>query len=419
MTGRTNGANMPSLRRRLEDFGWLLVFLGALLGAGGAPAQKLSEDETALRNRAFLLWEQNNYIEALPLLEKLAVAHPTDIVVLERLGGALAGSAREVTDPEARKQVVLRARRILLRAKELGDNSGYLNIMLELVPEDGELPAFSARREVDEAMLEGEAAFGRSDFARAIEAYQRAFQLDPNNYEAALFTGDVYYKMNQLDKAANWFAMAIKIDPDREAAYRYWGDALMKAGKMDGARGKFIDAVVAEPYIKASWLGLKGWADHNKAVISHPKIEPPGSVSVQGDDIKINIDRDALEAKGGGSYWIAYSMTRALWRGERFKKEFPGEKTYRHTLREEFAALGTVASIASASAGGAGSAKSLDPEALTLLNLRDQGLLEAYVLLSCPDEGIVQDYPAYRAAHRDKLVQYVSEWLISTRASKE
>jgi len=419
MTERIGSSQSQSLYRYLKNGAPVLVLLLALPSATQLLARAPSEDEIALRNRAFLLWDQGNQTEALPLLEKLAIARPTDVVVLERLGGALAGSAHQIPDPEVRKQVVLRARSILLRAKELGDNSGYLTVMLEQLPENGEVPAFSTRKEVDDALREGEAAFGKSDFAGAMAAYKRAFQFDPNSYAAALFTGDVYFNMNQMDKAANWFATAIKIDPDRETAYRYWGDALMKDGKMDEARSRFIDAVIAEPYIRTSWVGLERWAGRNNAKLSHPKIEPPGSVSVQGDQINIILDPAALDKKDGSQYWIIYPMSRALWHGDKFREEFPKEKAYRHTLREEVEALGTVADAVSEDAKKPRKRKKLDPALLTLLNLRDQGLLEAFVLLSRPDEGIVKDYTAYRAAHRDKLVQYISEWLISTGGMKK
>ena len=63
--------------------------------------------------------------------------------------------------------------------------------------------------------------------------------------------------------------------------------------------------------------------------------------------------------------------------------------------------------------------KKLDAEAQTLLKLKESGLLEAYVLISRPDNGIAQDYAPYRAEHRDKLIQYISEWIISTEPAKK
>ena len=39
-------------------------------------------------------------------------------------------------------------------------------------------------------------------------------------------------------------------------------------------------------------------------------------------------------------------------------------------------------------------------------------LLEPYVLLVRPDEGIAQDYMAYQAANRDKLIQFVDKYVL-------
>ena len=420
MSRQTDAARSRPCCRSLNTVAvWAVLLPLTFTGAARLLAQAPSENDTEMRNRALLLWQQNDYAGALPLLDKLAAAHPADGVVLERLGGALAGSAQQVADAETRKKVLLRARSMLLRAKELGDNSNYLNVMLEKLPESGEVPAFSTRKEVDDALREGEAAFGKSDFAGAIAAYQRAYQLDPNDYHAALFTGDVYFKMNQMDKAGKWFSKAVAIDPDRETAYRYWGDALVKDGKMQEAKDKFIDAVVAEPYQRTSWIGLTQWAKANQTTISHPKIESPASVSEgEGGQINITLGLNSADKKNGSTYWLGYAMSRALWRGDKFKKEFPSETTYRHSLREEVEALEIVVDTVSPDAKKPRKRKHLDPALLALLKLHDQGLLEAYVLLSRPDEGIARDYAAYRAAHRDQLRRYVSDWLISTDNSR-
>jgi hypothetical protein len=57
-----------------------------------AAAQAPAPDDAALRDRAFRLWEHNNYTEAASGREKLAPAHPSHTVTSERLGSALAAS---------------------------------------------------------------------------------------------------------------------------------------------------------------------------------------------------------------------------------------------------------------------------------------------------------------------------------------
>jgi tetratricopeptide (TPR) repeat protein len=398
----------------------ILIVLLALLAP--LSAQQAPEDYSALRDKAFQLWEQGNQSAALPLLEKLAVLRPDDLVVLERLGAGLRASARFVEDSDERKKIVIRARNILLHAKELGDNSDYLNVMLEWAPENGEVSAFSTNTEVDKAMHKGEKAFGEANFAAALSAYELASQLDPQNYEAALFSGDVYFRKNQMDKADIWFSRAIQIDSNRETAYRYWGDGLLKEGKNDEARAKFIDAIVAEPYGKASWAGLRNWATANKATLGHPQIQNRASVSSEGNNVNITLDPSALgnKDKEEGVNWLIYSISRAAWRGETFKKEFPNEKTYRHTLREEAGALeAALPTIPENPKKAEKFRKKLDEEARILLKMKDSGLLDAFVLISRADQGIAQDYTAYRAEHRDKIVQYINEWIISIDPAKK
>jgi len=47
-----------------------------------------------------------------------------------------------------------------------------------------------------------------------------------------------------------------------------------------------------------------------------------------------------------------------------------------------------------------------------LKQLDDEGLLEAYILLAQPDDGIAADYAVYLKANRDKLHRYVAQHVI-------
>jgi tetratricopeptide (TPR) repeat protein len=100
MTGQAGVASSPrSVARPLHGMcrrraGWPLLLAWALLAATPLRAQAPAEDDTSLRNRALELWKQGNQADALPLLEKVAVARPTDTVVLESLGEALMREGR-------------------------------------------------------------------------------------------------------------------------------------------------------------------------------------------------------------------------------------------------------------------------------------------------------------------------------------
>ncbi len=367
------------------------------------------------RARALQLFDEHKLVDALPLLERLAAERPKDMVVMERFGFAVLANSAGLTDPEARKRERRRARQIGLRAHELGDNSNLLEVLLE-IPEDGDIPSFSENSQVEDVMRDAEAAFGRGDLQRALDGYVKVFALDPNLYQAPLFAGDAYFKMRKHAQTCEWYARAVAINPNQEAAYRYWGDALMEMDQPVEARAKFIEAIIAEPYSRSSWIGIQQWAGRKAVTLSFPRINPPHGVSAPstGKDGKTNInitmdggllDKNAEE--DGRSAWFIYPLNRALWTGEKFAKEFPGEKEYRHSLKEEAESLHLVALQIPRK-----KVTQLDPALALLLRLDDAGLLEAYVVISAADRGIAQDYAAYRTANRDKIRRYLDEFIV-------
>jgi tetratricopeptide (TPR) repeat protein len=379
-------------------------------------AARAQESETAgqFRKDAIELYKQNRFEEALPLLEQLTLTHPKDAALQEALGACLLSHAVGLPDPEARRQTRLRARQAFLRAKDLGDNSNYLQTALDSIPEDGSGDSYSAEKDVDAAMRAAETAFGRGDFAGALAGYAGVLKLDPKNYQAALFSGDVCFKQKDYDNSYKWFKQAVAIDPDQETAYRYWGDALYAAGNNREARDKFIDAVVASPYQRNAWVGLTQWAQRNGLTIAQPKIGSPNSMTgTNGGDTTITINAATLGKKDGTESWLLYEITRFSWKKGEFQKQFPSEKEYRHSLAEESQALGLVADTVSEQlASKKIKARNLDPQLETLTKLRQEGLLDAYILLARSDQGIAQDYVHYRKDHRDKLVQYMNEYAV-------
>lgn len=412
------GLCFPSSKAGVRQCLWLL-FLIVLLFAPQCRAAQADEGFEGRKKQAFELYSEGRFVDALPLLEKLHAEKPSDVAVLEGLSFATLAYATTLSDPAARKEGRIKARKLAEEAKAAGDSSNMLKTILE-VPEDGSEKAFSGNSAIQSVMQEGEAAFAKGDFDAAISAYNRALALDPNIYDAALFLGDVYFKQHDHAKAGEWFLRAIQIDPNRETAYRYWGDDLVAQERLSESKEKFISAIVAQPYLRISWMGLSQWAPKAKMMLGHPQINPPGKVEDKGKNEKgqsqtnITIDLSSLNPsskKDGTNAWFIYSLSKALWHGEKFQKEFPNEKEYRHSLAEEVDGFQMVVSQVREGLRKK-EIKQLDPALATLVKLSDEGLLEPFVLISRADQGIVKDYPTYRDAHREKIRQYISEWII-------
>ena len=399
------------VQRRTLTLIIFLLFATSFSSALGAQQQPDPE-----RVRAFQLYESAQYTEALPAFEKLAAKYPEDSDVIKTYGFLVLGQTAYVKDAAARKEARRRGRELLVKAQQLGANDQLLKSMLESVPPDGgDDPKLSTKKEAEEAMREGEAAFAKKDFPKAIELYQRALLLDPQLYEAALFVGDCYYATADQKKAGEWFGRAASINPDRETAYRYWGDALMKQGRVTEAGDKFVEAYLAEPYSRMSRTAFLDWGKRVNIVLNHPRVEIPTNVTSKGEgDVLINLDPNALkkdDKSGAGAAWITYGFIRAGWRSGQFAKEYPNEKQYRHSLKEEAHALRAALRVFSDDKTKKPQAP--DPSLTLLAKLDKEGLLESFILLALPDAGVAQDYPAYRRTNLEDLRRYVKQYVLT------
>ncbi|MEN3326834.1 MAG: hypothetical protein V7638_1641 [Acidobacteriota bacterium] len=393
---------MPDLQK-LAKFGIPVLLLLASFATAAAQGD-------ADRQRAFQLYKDAKYVEALPLFEQLALKYPEDPEVIEDLGMLVFTQSAYLKTPEERKSARKRGRALLVQAQKLGANSPLLAAMIEGIPNDGgDDGSFSTKKEVDEAMHEGEAAFAKGDFPKAVEMYQRAVMLDPKLYEAALFTGDVYFKTADQVKASEWFARAVAINPDRETAYRYWGDSLMKQGKVTEAGEKFVEAYIAEPYSRLARAGFVNWGDKVHLQLSHPRVDVPTNVTQKDKGTTITLDANIFgkdgKKDGAAAAWMMYGIIRASWQTE-FAKQYPNEKAYRHSLKEEAAALrGALRAVTKD--------KVEDPSIQVLRKLDTEGLLEAFILLALPDEGIANDFTAYRKTNVADLRRYVKQYVMT------
>lgn len=367
-------------------------------------------DEAARANELFLAGKR---IDALPLYEDLAKTHPNEMMYQERLADCLGAKATQLSDAAEVKAVRLRERDAAKRAVELGDTAEFVKMMANI---DVDAPLFGGIASPGKALLtEAEKAYTAGDFDTAMAKYTAAAEADPHLYEAPLYAGDTAFVQKDLPTAAKWFARAIAIDPDRETAYRYWGDAILKFGNDPAAaREKFIDAIVTEPYSALAWQGLKQWAQIENAVLLAPKIDRPAAPVTDPNkpkDITIQIDPANMDEKKhpGGASWMVYSMERAKYPGDEFKKNFPDEKEYRHTLKEEDSALSMVVTVLKDLKVAP---DKLDESLRNLVELNDAGMLDCWILISGSDDGVQRDYADYRKGHRQLLHDYIARFVV-------
>jgi tetratricopeptide (TPR) repeat protein len=373
----------------------------------GAAAQTGAEAYHAKRQQAEDLFRQGKRLKALPLLEELVKTNPKDDAMLVELAACLVDHAATLSDAESAGKERLRARDLLDKAWDLGNSSTLamnLSQLLKQLPESGAIK-FSDNPQVEQAMRAGEAAFSRRDFDEALKNYSSALELEPHNYTAVLFTANTYDKQNEWAKGAEWYERAIQLEPNVETAYRYYADMLAKQGNMVKARSMLIHAAVAEPYNRMVWRELHAWATLNHTSIKAIYI----SVSMEEKD------KQAPRSPDISRVWRTYREVRANWqKGGQFKKHFPEEKEYRHSLPEESEALTAAARVLKQieADNDVTELVTSDQSLSLLMALCQAGLIEPYVLFSLGDAGIARDYDSYRAKSRQKLEEYMDKFVV-------
>ncbi len=362
-----------------------------------------------LKQKVEELTRQTKYTEALPLLEKIVAVEPDNARAQFYLGFALIAQATNTKDAGGRKALSLRARAAFVRAKELEIEEPLVDALIASIPVDGtDGPSFSENIKANALMTQAEGFYSRGKLDDALKNYQKALDLDPKLYHAALFSGDVFMQRGDYVQSMVWYERAIAIDPNKETAYRYSATPLMKQGKTEAARDRYIEAFISEPYSKFARAGLIQWAQITQTDIAHPEIDIPTDITFDDKgNAHVKLDGALTGTDDGSSAWLLYGVTRSTWRKEQFKKRFPAEPAYRHSLEEEANALRSVIALATAD-----KVKTLNPSLRKLKKLNDEGLLEAYILLVRPDNGIASDHPAYLKEHRDKLRRYMVEYVV-------
>ncbi len=389
---------------------YLRLFLCVVLfSAAGASLSAQTEDEIIkATSKAMLLFNQQQFAEAIPHLELLIKAMPAEGKIRFMYGWSLVAKSKQISDTEEAKKLSAKALEQFKEAKRLGLNDPANDSLIAILSGQpstgsGSAPNYSANPQAEKLMNDAESLFAQSKYDEAIKLFEQALAVDPKIYMAGTSGGDSYVAKGDWENAEKWYQKAIAIDPNRETAYRYSATPLMKQKKYDQARDRYIEAYIVEPYNSMSLRGINQWAQVTGKDLGHPVIEIP---EFAFDSKGKAIPKSPMAANDSAvSPWLTYLTIRESWRNEKFSKSFPKEQQYRHTLLEEAESLRAVVRSAQ-------DQKSSNKQFALLDRLDKEGLLEAFILLAKADEGTARDHLEYLKNNRPKLRQYVANYVI-------
>lgn len=94
---------------------------------------------------------------------------------------------------------------------------------------------------------QGLALYKAHKYTEAIEAFQAARRLDPDDAQAANNIGFVYYKLGKYAESAEWLERTIALDPGRAVAYRNLGDTYEKLDRIADAKRAYKKYLTLNP----------------------------------------------------------------------------------------------------------------------------------------------------------------------------
>lgn len=132
-----------------------------------------------------------------------------------------------------------------------------------------------------------------NELDKAIEAYNSAIALDPNNVDAYNNRGVAYYYKGQYDRAIEDFNNAIAINPNFANPYNDRGNVYFHYGQYDRAIEDFNKAVAIDPNLAKAYnnRGIAYYykGQYNKAVENYSKV-----IALNPDDAEAYNNRGFL-----------------------------------------------------------------------------------------------------------------------------
>ena len=196
---------MKIIRMTVAAIATMLVAAGANINAQDF------ETATEARNAAVEKAQAGNFVDAIPLFER--VLEMEDATNGDAPLSELALEARRVLP-----QLYLRAGAGFAQTGELDKAAQYLARAIELAEISEDVGTLSRAREMiaQVYVAMGGNAFNNKDFAAAAEIFQRGYDLNPGNPQLSMYLAQSYAEMGEYDQAFEIFRRIIALEEHGE-----------------------------------------------------------------------------------------------------------------------------------------------------------------------------------------------------------
>ena len=118
---------------------------------------------------------------------------------------------------------------------------------------------------------EGNACFNNKEYEKALEAYAKALELDPEYVYAYNGRGNAYKALGEYEKAVSDYDRALELDPEHVNAYNGRGNAYQALGEYEKAVSDYDRALELDPEYEALGEDEKAMSDYDRALELDPE----------------------------------------------------------------------------------------------------------------------------------------------------
>lgn len=230
---------------------------------------------------------------------------------------------------------------------------------------------FECAPEAMEMLEKAEPLFQGKHYGRAKAMYDAALLADPTCYLADLSAGDCRLLSGDAASAVSYYEKARAANPFDYRVHWFLGDALLAAHRFDEAREAYVQALVLSPRNAKVLKAVASHAAKLEIEVHDVPFRPSAAAKLEGQGVTIYTVN--------GAHWWIYGVCRGLWLADTsYRVEMTGSAAHDWTSTEDLECLGALLSSYETLRSGGKAAD--EPQLDSLLEVRDRGLLGAYVL---------------------------------------
>jgi tetratricopeptide (TPR) repeat protein len=188
-------------------------------------------------------------------------------------------------------------------------------------------------------MAQAEPHYRASRYSEAAKLYEQALAVCPDCYMARAYLGDATLFGGDAAGALVHYQKAIELNPNDYRLYYFQGSALARLGRMNEAVDAWLWSLVLNP---RNPIMRQFFKQHRELglLILDDVLAPRGYAYKRGEDVIIEFDPDY------GSAWMAFANCKALWLGEpSHREEMTGQSEHHFSSVEETECLASAALV--------------------------------------------------------------------------